>query len=252
MPRSRTTGLMLIVGAALMLPAACARLTPQAAGPEPVTSATRVDYGQFGPAQPSSGYGAGGSVVVQSDGGLFGTSEEIVVTDAGPFPADPGVFDTSLADLSSADQDFLLGSGIDVNRDADLVAGLSFDGDDGSQVFFTDDIGATVYFETDSSELSEATRETLRSQAAWLSLHPDIVATVEGHTDERGTREYNIGLGERRASAVRGYLTALGVEGDRVFKVSYGKERPAVDAVGPDGWAQNRRAVTVVLSAPIS
>lgn len=107
-------------------------------------------------------------------------------------------------------------------------------------------IGTAVYFGFDSSVLSEKAQATLDRQAAFLASQPSLRITVEGHCDERGTREYNLALGERRASVVRDYLVAKGVDSARVRSVSYGKERPA--AVGSDAvaWAKNRRSVTVL------
>ncbi len=107
-------------------------------------------------------------------------------------------------------------------------------------------VGAKVYFETDSSSLSSTAKETLRRQAQWLKKYDSINVTVEGHADERGTREYNLALGERRANAALNYLTALGVDASRVNVITYGKERPAVAGSGADAWSKNRRAVTVI------
>jgi len=86
----------------------------------------------------------------------------------------------------------------------------------------------------------------LDRQAAWLKQYPNVNITIEGHADERGTREYNLALGERRASSVKSYLLSQGVDASRLNTISYGKERPAVTEASPSGWAQNRRAVTVV------
>ena len=99
-----------------------------------------------------------------------------------------------------------------------------------------------VFFAFDSSELSPAARETLQKQGEWLREHRRVPAVIEGHADERGTREYNLALGERRATAVKNYLVALGVSGNRLTTISYGKERPAVLGSGEDVWSQNRRA----------
>ena len=210
-------------------------------GPQPTTAATSTSYTDFGPRQPSSGFQTTGNVIAESTSGIFGTTDAISVDDSGPFPAG-GALDPSLSDFSAEDQSLL--AGIDLNAEAALASSLTFPGDDGSTAFFDADIGPVVYFATNSSVLSDDARATLRSQAAWLNVHPDVTATVEGHTDERGTREFNIALGERRASAVRSYLTALGVAGDRVRKVSYGKERPAVLGSDPAAWELNRRAET--------
>ena len=107
-------------------------------------------------------------------------------------------------------------------------------------------VGDTVNFGFDSSELTVSARSTLNRQAAFLSLNPDLMIVIEGHADERGTREYNLALGERRATAVRDYLVAKGINSARVRTVSYGKERPAVAGSDEAAWAKNRRAATVL------
>lgn len=119
----------------------------------------------------------------------------------------------------------------------------------GSQQDLIAQAGAdSVYFELDSSTLDETDRATLQRQAQWLQQYPRTRVTIEGHCDERGTREYNIALGERRATAARNYLASLGVDALRMQVVSYGKERPV--ALGSDeaSWAQNRRAATITIS----
>ena len=107
-------------------------------------------------------------------------------------------------------------------------------------------IGDTVLFGFDSSQLSADAMATLDRQAAFLNAKPAYRVKIEGHADERGTREYNLALGERRASATRDYLVARGVDGSRIRIVSYGKERPAVVGSNEDAWAKNRRSVTVL------
>ena len=102
-----------------------------------------------------------------------------------------------------------------------------------------------VFFDTNSAELRPDAQATLGEVGAWLIKHPDKSVTIEGHCDERGTREYNLALGERRATAVASYLAAVGVEPSRMQTVSYGKERPAADGSDESAWAQNRRAVFV-------
>jgi peptidoglycan-associated lipoprotein len=104
-----------------------------------------------------------------------------------------------------------------------------------------------VFFGYDSSALSETAKKTLERQAGWLKKHADVKVTVEGHCDERGTREYNIALGARRASAAKSQLVKLGVPAARISTVSYGKERPAVVGSDAAAWAENRRAVTVLI-----
>ena len=103
-----------------------------------------------------------------------------------------------------------------------------------------------VFFAFDSSALTENAEEILDTQVAWLAKHENVNIIVQGYCDERGTREYNLDLGERRANAVRDYLVAKGVAADRISTISYGKERPAVLGNTEAAWAQNRRAVTVV------
>lgn len=116
------------------------------------------------------------------------------------------------------------------------------DGPNGLQVQAID----RVFFATDQYDLDASAQDTLQKQAAWLKAHPNYRITVEGHADERGTREYNLALGDRRANTVANYLVALGVDKNRVSVVSYGKEQPAVDGHDESAWAQNRRGVTVV------
>ncbi len=103
-----------------------------------------------------------------------------------------------------------------------------------------------VLFGYDSYELDETARSVLGKQAEWLARYPAIKVTVEGHSDERGTREYNLALGDRRATAAKNFLAAQGVDTGRMTTISYGKERPAVDGNDETAWAQNRRAMTVV------
>ena len=102
-----------------------------------------------------------------------------------------------------------------------------------------------VCFATNESVLTTASRETLRKQAAWLRKNSDITVVLEGHADERGTREYNLALGERRANAVKDYLMTYGISGSRLSVISYGKERPVNSGSNPLAWSQNRRSVTV-------
>ena len=107
-------------------------------------------------------------------------------------------------------------------------------------------IGNTVYFAYDSSALTVDTEGTLMRQAAFLNANPALTVTIEGHCDERGTREYNLALGERRATAARDFLLAQGVDAARIRTISYGKERPAVAGSNDASWAKNRRAATVI------
>ena len=116
----------------------------------------------------------------------------------------------------------------------------------GSQQDFVVNVGDRVFFESDSSELTQQARATLEKQAQWLRQYGNYAFTIEGHADERGTREYNIALGARRAQAVRDYLAARGIQPSRMRTVSYGKERPVAVCNDISCWSQNRRAVTVL------
>ena len=102
-----------------------------------------------------------------------------------------------------------------------------------------------VFFATNESVLTTASRETLRKQAAWLRKNSDITIVLEGHADERGTREYNLALGERRANAAKDYLMTYGISSNRISVLSYGKERPVDSGSNPLAWSKNRRSVTV-------
>ena len=116
----------------------------------------------------------------------------------------------------------------------------------GSAQDFVVNVGDRVFFESDSSELTPQSIATLDKQAQWLGRYNRYAFTIEGHADERGTREYNIALGARRAQAVRDYLTSRGVETNRMRTISYGKERPVAVCNDISCWSQNRRSVTVL------
>jgi peptidoglycan-associated lipoprotein len=116
----------------------------------------------------------------------------------------------------------------------------------GTQEDLAQNVGDRVFFGYDRYDVSDEARMTLDKQAAWLNQYPNLSITIEGHADERGTREYNLALGERRANSVKNYLVALGVSASRINTISYGKERPAVVGSDESSWAQNRRGVTVV------
>ena len=123
----------------------------------------------------------------------------------------------------------------------------------GSQADLVATAGADrVLFEYDSVELTGEAQATLGRQAEWLRRYPAVSFTVEGHADERGTREYNLALGDRRANAVKNYLAAQGIATGRLRTISYGKERPEVQGSDEAGYAQNRRAVSVVSGGPAS
>ncbi len=116
----------------------------------------------------------------------------------------------------------------------------------GSQQDLAVNVGDRVFFGYDRTDLSPEARRTLDLQAEWLKRYPNVSVTVEGHADERGTREYNLALGERRANTIRSYLASVGVDGSRLSTISYGKERPAVVGADDTSFAQNRRGVTTV------
>jgi peptidoglycan-associated lipoprotein len=106
----------------------------------------------------------------------------------------------------------------------------------------------TIFFDTDMFDIDTEDQAALRQQAEYMQQYANVRATIEGHCDERGTREYNIALGERRANAAKNYLVSLGIPENRLTTVSYGKERPVALGSNEQAWAQNRRAVTVVLN----
>ena len=122
----------------------------------------------------------------------------------------------------------------------------------GSVQDFQVNVGDRVFFAFDKSDLDDRARAVLQKQAAWLQRYGAVVLTVEGHSDERGTREYNIGLGARRAQAVKDYLTSLGVSTARLETISYGKERPVCIESNEACWAQNRRGVSLIKSGSVS
>jgi peptidoglycan-associated lipoprotein len=131
-------------------------------------------------------------------------------------------------------------------KNADQAAGMAGAAAPGSQQDFVVNVGDRVFFETDSSELTEQARATLDKQAQWLNNYNRYAFTIEGHADERGTREYNIALGARRAETVRQYLVSRGIPAQRMRTISYGKERPVAICNDISCWSQNRRAVTVL------
>ncbi|MCR4282877.1 MAG: peptidoglycan-associated lipoprotein Pal [Bauldia sp.] len=116
----------------------------------------------------------------------------------------------------------------------------------GSPQDFVVNVGDRIFFETDSTDLTTQSRATLDRQAQWISKYPRYTFTIEGHADERGTREYNIALGARRATTVRDYLVSRGIGANRMRTISYGKERPVAVCDDISCWSQNRRAVTVI------
>ena len=124
------------------------------------------------------------------------------------------------------------------------IQGDTYAGDD-TVKYLADGVRDRVFFATNESILTTASRETLRAQAAWLRKNSNINVIVEGHADERGTREYNLALGERRANSAKDYLMTYGISSDRISVLSYGKERPVDGGSTPLAWSKNRRSVTV-------
>ena len=132
--------------------------------------------------------------------------------------------------------------------DVDAASSSTASGGDitaGTQEDLIVNVGDRVFFEFDSSELTVDAQATLDAQAAWLQQYPDTNITIEGHADERGTREYNLALGERRANAAKDYLMTYGISSDRISVLSYGKERPVDSGSNPLAWSKNRRSVTL-------
>ena len=132
------------------------------------------------------------------------------------------------------------------NNPADLGLGAGGAATPGSSQDFTVNVGDRIFFDTDSSVIRADAQATLARQAQWLAQYPNYAITMEGHADERGTREYNLALGARRAAAARDFLVARGVAANRVRTISYGKERPVAVCDNISCWSQNRRAVTVL------
>ena len=126
---------------------------------------------------------------------------------------------------------------------AGLGAGAS---SPGSEADFATNVGDRIYFVVDQADLTPEAEDILNKQAAWLQKYPGVSIQMEGHSDERGTREYNIALSARRATAAREFLIAQGVEANRISSIAYGKERPAALCDAEQCWTQNRRAVTVI------
>lgn len=149
-----------------------------------------------------------------------------------------------LAACSSAPTDSAATSG--ELTTTDTTSGISSTSTPGSQADLEQNVGDRVLFGFDSTTLDEEARSILQRQATWLQQFGTVSATIEGHTDERGTREYNLALGERRATAASRYLSSLGIADNRLTTISYGKDRPADPGTDETAWAQNRRAVTVV------
>jgi peptidoglycan-associated lipoprotein len=145
---------------------------------------------------------------------------------------------TKLTTATEADRDRTTGDRSARSEDSATGQVSARDGDSAP-------VSATVYFEFDSSQIDEAGRSDLQRLAGWLEAHPNARITIEGHADERGTTEYNIALGQRRAQAIQDYLVRLGVPAARLRTISYGEERPATAGDGEEAWALNRRGELV-------
>jgi len=158
-----------------------------------------------------------------------------------------------LAACSTTPKDTADSSGSGSSSSSSTVSSSGSDGtsdsasiEPGSQEDLIVNVGDRVFFNYDSFELDSDAQELLQDQVAWLKQHSGVSVIIEGHCDERGTREYNLALGEKRAQSVKNYLIGLGISSDRVSTISYGKERPAVVGSNDGAWAQNRRSVTLV------
>jgi len=122
----------------------------------------------------------------------------------------------------------------------------------GSSQHWVASVGDRIFFDFDKADISAASIDTLNKQAAWLKVFPQVTLVLEGHADERGTREYNLALGDRRANSMKEYLVSKGISANRLNAISYGKERPAVLGSNDEAWAQNRRAVGIIKSGEAS
>ncbi|MEO1000338.1 MAG: peptidoglycan-associated lipoprotein Pal [Pseudomonadota bacterium] len=158
----------------------------------------------------------------------------------------------ALAACSNAEDEDLAAAGGAGGQGGFDQQGLGGQFPPGSVGYFTNVVGDRVFFETDSSTLTPAGRATLDAQAQWFVANPSATAVIEGHADERGTREYNLALGARRANSVYNYLISAGVDAGRLRTVTFGKERPEAVCSDESCWSQNRRSVSVVANAPVS
>lgn len=149
---------------------------------------------------------------------------------------------TDVGQVTTGQEAGMMGSPMDTSSVTDMGYGPAA----GTQQDLVVNIGDRVFFGYDQYDISNEAQGILRAQAEWMAKYPNVNLSIEGHCDERGTREYNLALGERRANSVKNYLTGLGVDSNRIHTVSYGKERPAVMGSNAEAWAQNRRAVSVV------
>ena len=153
---------------------------------------------------------------------------------------------TTPKDTSDSSGSGSTSSSSDVSSSSETESAESASIEPGSQEDLIVNVGDRVFFNYDSAELDTDAQELLQDQVAWLKQYSNVSVIIEGHCDERGTREYNLALGEKRAQSVKNYLINLGISSDRVSTISYGKERPAVVGSNDGAWAQNRRSVTIV------
>ena len=142
------------------------------------------------------------------------------------------------------------GAAVDSGREADASITALPTQDQRSQKWLDINVGDRVLFDYDKSDLTSEARDTIMKVATWMQSYPDVTLTLEGHADERGTREYNLALGERRANSVRSYMEALGIDDSRLSVISYGYDKPTANGSNESAWADNRRAVFVVNSMP--
>jgi peptidoglycan-associated lipoprotein len=177
-------------------------------------------------------------------GGTYGYDESNIAT-GGKNMIETARPSTGMTDTTVTDRGTDLGASEGLGDTAPVAAAPAAGGDI-SQEEFHARFGSKVYFDYDSHALRDDARASLQKQASWLKQYPSINVTVEGHCDERGTREYNLALGERRANAMRNYLGSLGVNTSRIEPVTYGKERPEALGSNEQSWALNRRGITLI------
>ena len=162
-------------------------------------------------------------------------------------PPDGAIGDTSISDMGDGAATGQEGTAGEPGVESEQVAALDpTRPPPGTQEDLVHNVGDRIFFDLDSAILLPDARRTLERQAEWLGLYPELRLVIEGHCDERGTREYNLALGERRANAVREYLITYGITPSRLRTISYGKERPYALGHDEEAWALNRRAVSVI------
>ena len=176
-----------------------------------------------------------------------------IVISIGIIAAVASCTDRSLIDMTRQGADDPSGSGPGGVGASDSIRQGALDGyEESSPEYFSSSIGDKIYFLVDESTINADAAAILSTQASWLIANPGYTALIEGHADERGTREYNLALGARRASAVREYLVSQGVPDSRLQTVTYGKERPVAICSNESCWSQNRRAITAISLIPSS